>query len=46
MIVNNNYPNQDEMEYDTWIRSVEHWGILKYMYYSINEKTNLLIKYL
>ena len=37
MIINNNYPNQDEIEYDVWIRSVEAWGIKKYMYYILDD---------
>ena len=45
MIINNNYPNQDEMEYDTWIRSVEHWGILKYMHYILDDLDCTVIVY-
>ena len=37
MIINNNYPNQDEIEYDVWVRSVEAWGIIKYMYFILDD---------
>lgn len=45
MIINNNYPNQDEIEYDVWIRSVEAWGIIKYMYFILNDLDCTIIIY-
>ena len=45
MIINNNYPNQDEIEYDVWIRSVEAWGIIKYMYFILDDLDCSIIIY-
>ena len=45
MIINNNYPNQDEIEYDVWIRSVEHYGIKRYMYFLLDDLDCSVIVY-
>lgn len=45
MIVNNNYPNQDINEYDVWIRSIECWGLMKYMYYILDDLDCSVITY-